>query len=268
MRKAAACLCYILLCALLSASSFACEWDYLIWIPRSPNADPLYRFLKGQKSEYIDKTGKVVIPATLPHFRNNSGEEFHDGLLEMGVSDGIYLNTLGKKVIDKGLYRGWDFSDGLAAAVKGENGKWGYINTKGDWAITPRFAWSTMDYVSAFENGFASIEIAGKYGYIDHSGEFTISPKFYLADSFHEGFARVVAEGPCLYTDRESPCADFRVLPPGTATPDSLPQCKLTFIDTKGRIISENRFDDAKPFSEGMAPVRIGELWGYIDKLG
>ncbi len=28
------------------------------------------------------------------------------------------------------------------------------------------------------------------------------------------------------------------------------------------------QFDDAKRFSEGLAPVKIGDKWGYIDKTG
>jgi hypothetical protein len=47
-----------------------------------------------------------------------------------------------KKAIDRRLYRGWDFSEGLAVAMEKDGGKWGYINTKGELAISPRFAWS------------------------------------------------------------------------------------------------------------------------------
>lgn len=262
MWKAGAWVCSVLVFALLSAPSLACEWSYLIWIPRSPTADPLYRFLKGTKVGYIDGTGRVVIPAILP-----SGGEFHDGLLEIGVYDGVYVDKFGKKVIDEGLYRGWSFSEGLAVAAKEDKGKWGYINTKGEWAIPPRFGWSRADYVSSFEGGFASIEVAGRYGYIDHSGDFVIPPKLYLGDSFHEGFARVVAEGPCLYADLESGCPDVRELPPDVAL-DSLHPCKFAFIDARGQIISKNRFDGAKSFSQGLAPVKVGKLWGYIDQTG
>ena len=95
---------------MIVSSSSGCEWDYLIWIPRSATADPLYRFTKGRKAGYIDQSGKVVIPPVIPFSGNGEGE-FHDGLLEIGVSDGIYVDASGKKVIDKGFYRGWDFSE-------------------------------------------------------------------------------------------------------------------------------------------------------------
>ncbi|HEX9002735.1 MAG TPA: hypothetical protein VGB07_22705, partial [Blastocatellia bacterium] len=61
----------------------ACSWDYLIWMIRSKNADPLYRFVRNDKAGYIENTGKVVIE---PKFNvyGNGGGEFHDGLLEIG----------------------------------------------------------------------------------------------------------------------------------------------------------------------------------------
>jgi hypothetical protein len=98
---------------LTATVAFACSWDYPIWIPRSKSADPLYRFIKNGQAGYIDGNGRVVIQPKLKAW-GNYGSEFHDGLLEIAVSDGVYIDQTGKVVIDKGLYRGWDFSEGLA----------------------------------------------------------------------------------------------------------------------------------------------------------
>ena len=38
------------------------------------------------------------------------------------------------------------------------------------------------------------------------------------------------------------------------------------FIDGEGRLRISNRYDDARPFSEGMAPVKLRGKWGFIDK--
>jgi hypothetical protein len=255
---------------MIASSSSTCEWDYPIWIPHSANDDTFYRFTKGRNAGYIDRTGKVVVAAVIPSWGGNGRGAFHDGLLEIGVSDGVYVNTSGKKVIDMGLYRGWDFSEGLAAAMETPGGKWGYINTKGEFAISPRFASSHTDYVSSFEGGFAAVEVAGRFGYIDHTGEFAIQPKFLDGGSFHDGMARVIAEGPCIYLriSEESPCPDLGVLPKDTKTQEPLPACEYTFVDKFGKVISDQRYDYALPFAEGLAPVRIGKLWGYIDKTG
>ncbi len=127
-----------------------------------------------------------------------------------------------------------------------------------------------MDYLWSFESGFAKIEVAGKFGYIDRTGEFVVKPEFLDGDSFHEGMARVIVEGPCAYSriPEESPCPDFGVAPRGTNPQETLPACKYSFIDKTGKIISEQRYDYALPFAEGLAPVRSGKLWGYIDAHG
>jgi hypothetical protein len=147
--------------AFTATMAFACSADYLIWIPRSKSADPLYRFVKDGKAGYIDSGGRIVIPPILEAY-GNYGSEFHDGLLEIAVSDGRYIDRTGKVVIDRGFYRGWDFSEGLAVAMrKGEN-LWGYIDTSGEFVITPRFETTPNGYVHPFSDGLAMIEVKGK----------------------------------------------------------------------------------------------------------
>jgi tetratricopeptide (TPR) repeat protein len=41
---------------------------------------------------------------------------------------------------------------------------------------------------------------------------------------------------------------------------------KYQYIDTQGNSISQKRFACAKDFSEGLTPVRVGQLYGYMDK--
>ncbi len=215
---------------------------------------------------FIDRRGKVIVPPKLEFSGHNGGDEFHDGLLEIGEGDGIYVDRSGNNVIDKGFFSGWDFSEGLAVAMPEDPKKWGYINTKGEWAISPRFDTSPNGYVWPFQGGIAKIEVAAKIGYIDHSGAFTIAPRFLDGESFYDGMARVVVGGPCMYGD--GLCGGFGALPKGTKQNASLPRCKYAFIDRSGKIISDDRYDAADHFSEGLAPVQSGKQWGYIDKTG
>ena len=67
----------LILCAVAVTVAAGCEFDYLIWIPRSSTADPLYRFIKNGKAGYIDAEGHIVIPPRLRPY-GNSGFEFHD----------------------------------------------------------------------------------------------------------------------------------------------------------------------------------------------
>jgi hypothetical protein len=43
---------------------------------------------------------------------------------------------------------------------------------------------------------------------------------------------------------------------------------KWGYLDQAGRIAIQPRFDAAKPFSEGLARVKIGQKWGFIDRTG
>lgn len=256
----------LLACLVAASIVLGCDADYSIWIPRSSTADPLYRFIKNGKAGYIDASGHVAIPPKLTP-NGNYGSEFHDGLLEVAVSDGKYVDRTGRLVIDKDLYRGWDFSEGLAVAMRKGEHLWGYIDTSGEFSISPRFESSLSDYVWSFADGMARIKVKDKYGFIDHSGAFMIKPQLLDASDFNDGMTRVVTEGPCFYLP-DGPCGAFNPESVGGRSSGPSAPCKFTYIDKAGTVITKARFDFARDFSEGLAPIRIGERWGFIDKTG
>jgi hypothetical protein len=248
--------------ALVAPSSFGNTCAPIIW---TPGGDPLYRFNESNEAGFIDQTGKIVVPAIL----GSTEGHFQDGLLNITGFDGVYLDTTGKRAFETKLFRGWDFSEGLAVAMAESGGKWGYINTKGEFAISPRFASSQRDYVWPFQDGLAKIEVGGRFGFIDHSGEFVIPPTFLEADSFHGGMARVIVDGLCLHLrERESSCGEGTYLLPKGFVILTFVLCKYTFIDKTGKVITDQRYDRALAFSEGLAAVGTGGLWGFIDKTG
>ena len=122
----------------------------------------------------------------------------------------------------------FSFSDighrGLAS-VKVE-GKYGFIDTKGNFAINPQFG-----SVGSFSEGLAVVVIGsyeeGKYGFIDTKGNYVINPQFDSADPFSEGLARV------------------RI--------GSRKEGKYGFIDTKGNFVINPQFG-----SVGSVFGRIG----------
>ena len=231
-------------------------------MPRDRQADPLYRFISNGLTGYIDQSGKVVIEPIFAQ-RGNYGGEFRNGLMEIGISSGTYVDTTGKLVIDKGLYRGWDFSEGLAVAMQNNGEKWGYIDRTGEFVISPRFEPYPNGGVSSFSDDLAMIEVSGRYGYINRSGKFVIQPTFLQGADFQDGMARVVVDGPCRHLG-DGICDLFQIL----SKEEELPDCKYAFIDKSGSIITNEQYDRAKHFSEGLAPVQIGMKWGFIDKKG
>ena len=249
---------------LITRSAWACTWDYLIWMVRSHSGDPLYRFVENGKAGYINRAGKVVVKPGFPAY-GNGGDEFRNGLLHISVSGARYVDTTGKLVIDKNYSSAWDFSEGLAAALPKDSKKWGYIDGSGEFVISPRFDTYPKGYVYSFSEGLAMIQVGRRYGWIDRSGQFVIPPTFLHGTGFHNGMARVVVEGPCIYFG-DGPCPESETL--GERPQRQAPPCRFAFIDRSGAIISDQRYDRAKDFSEEVAPVRVGEKWGYVDKKG
>lgn len=80
-----------------------------------------------------------------------------------------------------------------------ENGKWGYINSKGEWVIKPQFFLNDSklggESISFFSEGLARVKSAnGLFGFINAKGDFVIPPIYKQVTSFHEGVALSVKE--------------------------------------------------------------------------
>lgn len=239
----------------------ACEWSYLIWGIRNKPADPLFRFVRNGKVGYIDSSGKVVIPPTLPG-GDNFGGEFHEGLVAVQEEAGYrYMDRSGAVVFRTDARLAFDFSEGLAAASR-NFGYWGFLDRMGRFVIAPEY-----DSVDSFSEGLARVSVsrqAGSTGYIDKQGRIAIPPRLSYGSSFHEGRAAVIIDGPCRFANGGS-CGRAEFEP---TEPQASYDCRYAFIDKSGKPVSSLRFDDAQDFSEGLAPVRIGRAWGYVDRSG
>ena len=92
----------------------------------------------------------------------------------------------------------WEFDDvcyfyeGFATVQK--DGKWGYINTKGEQIVKCKF-----DGVGDFNEGFAAVKKDRKWGYINTKGEQIVECKFDDVRDFKEGFANVQKDGKWRY---------------------------------------------------------------------
>lgn len=169
---------------------------------------------------FADLTGRVFFR---DYFNNNTGS-FHDGLacFEKNGKFG-YVNTEGDIVIEPSYDFAYDFSEGLAMvadmdkcgfinmknelvipmiydhypeesylyqgfsnglAVVCADGKYGYIDTQGNYRIPPKFG-----YAERFCEGLALVCEDGLWGYIDEKEDYAITPQFQYASSFSGGYA-------------------------------------------------------------------------------
>lgn len=228
----------------------------------------------GGKWGYIDKAGCVVVE---PLYEEVSCC-FSEGLAwVLRDNQYFFVDKNGNEVIgpietsdytEVGL-----FHEGLAYVHQGLMK--GYINKRLQVVITP-----TFDFVEVgpFCNGIARVECKGrKMGLIDMSGQFVLSPKYdWISDKCIEGIYRtgikigsegrlgfVDAKGKVIVEPKFEESGDFSE---GLCAVKS--GAKYGYIDKSCNFVIQPSFDKVKKFSEGLAPAFSGKKWGYIDKTG
>ena len=194
---------------------------------------------KDDRCGFIDNEGKTVIP----FIYGGNSYSFSEGLAAVSTDHGYqYIDKTGKIVLncswDNGAY--WNFHNGLAPRMDDEGENYGFIDKTGKMVIPASFYPYKYD-IGEFKDGFAIVIRAGnneKSEVIDVNGRNVLGFDF-------DGYAEYNDEVILIHSDDE-----------------------VTFYNTKGEKIIEKEYKDAKPFSEGLAPVKDGEYWGYIDKTG
>lgn len=242
----------------------------------------LHRVVQGGKVGFIDGTGKLVIPATLPESTGDSLlGQFSEGLIPvhhpMPVLKGFgwgYINEKGQTKISLGMrYIGADsFHEGLAT-VQNTDDKFGYIDKQGKEVIQPQFGLAYR-----FNEGYAAVEKpTGGWSFIDKSGKLAFTG-YSTLEGFSEGLAAVCLATdtsivkkrgyinhagqlviPCSYTLAE-PCSEGIVIVSDRGT--------WFGLDTNGAVRISGSFQQLRSFSEGLAEAKVDEMWGFIDKSG
>lgn len=144
-------------------------------------------------------------------------------------------------------------------AFKDNKGKWGFKNPlNGVVAIAPI-------YDSAFDisEGLAAVEQNEEWGYIDGTGDVAIPFIYNYAENFYDGHATVYeSDGDGNQTRKEIDIDGTLHL--------EIHKVKglFGFTDIEENVIIPAIYDEVLPFSEGLATVRKGNKWGYINKNG
>lgn len=225
-------------------------------------SDGLCRLNKDDKTVFIDKTGKVVITC------NGDGAlDFSDGLAAVWSFDDEsgkclvgYIDKTGKQIIPQKYTTVGRFSEGLCWANVGD--KFGFIDKTGKWVIEGSYQTIHLyedteaeeELCPRFSEGLAWVcDGDGKFGYIDKTGK-TVVPFRYAPGYSEEGG---------WY--EQQPCFDFKS---GIARVWDEATNKYGFIDKEGKEVFPCQFDAAEDISEGLAVVRRGDYYGFIDTKG
>lgn len=190
---------------------------------------------EGYEDKYyiVDKSGNTVhtVPEGLW-----VREDFKDGLAQVSARGKKgFISQKGELVIPC-QFRNCSPFNGGEAAVEAENNRWGTIDKKGNYIITPQF-----DLIFYPDDELYTIKVGSQFGWCDRVGKIVINPQF------EEIF-------PFLGAD----LAPVRV------------GDKYGYIDKEGKLQINPQFDMAMPFliDSKLAWVVMGGKWGLIDTEG
>jgi hypothetical protein len=212
----------------------------------------------------IDEAGAFKIA---PLFEK-LGHGFSEGLLPARKSGGYgFINHEGGFVIQPKYSSATAFHEGMASVL--QEGLYGFVNRVGELAIEPRFG-----SVGIFRNGRAPFVDNGKVGFIDQNGDVRIAAVLdeTTNSQFFEPVSAVSVVSQFGLVDRDG----------SFVVPPSLPFIghvknqraafrakqggKLGYMDERGVVLCEPKYDECTTFVEGLACAREGDMWCVVDR--
>lgn len=214
----------------------------------SSDADDLFPIIENNKVGYINGRGEEIITPQfdVAGYRNgfvSTYGNFYHGMAVVGI-DGKkgYIDRTGKWVIEPQFFDALPFSEGLAQVRIFDGGtrpgNWGYIDLTGKFAIDPRFA-----SIEPFVNGIGIVHDVTRSGYITKDGKSFI-PQYGILRPYVE--YRPFTGGVVWLADGQ----------------------RAILVDRDENIFPLPTIEDHHDFTEGLAAVRIGDKWGFVDNVG
>lgn len=247
----------------------------------------LYVITKADKYGYCDSTGHLVIPCQYDY-----AFPFQEGRALINIKEGDrdhygFIDQAGDIVIPAVYDNAHSFSEGFAAVGMGdEQGRnierWGFVDMLGNVAIPLKFrgVGSFHEGVSDFTDTFKSTNQGYDMGFIDKSGAVVIPANFsmYSGTGFNEGLCAVRK---WFGSEERWGAIDKK----GTLVVDFISKSPFQWndglalvwdghsfgwVDETGKMIVGpfSDFEDAKPFSQGLAAFVKNGKWGFLNKTG
>jgi hypothetical protein len=227
-------------------------------------AQNLYIIEKDGVYGFADKSGTLVIPP-----KYGLAKAFREGLAPVYISGKWgYIDSEGNMKIQPHFWDADNFSDGMAAVRL--KGGWGYVDREGNLVIQPRFLQARR-----FSEGAAPVKSDKGWLFVDTAGIHVEGLSgFEDARSFCEGLAAVRVGGRWRFISHKVnqqfglELVNASNFGNQRAAVQEEENGKYGFIDHSGRYVINPTFEDAKPFTEGLAAVRRNKRWGYLKKSG
>lgn len=227
------------------------------------------------RSGFVDTTGRLVIPAIY-----DKAYAFYDKnvtwVRDPGSKEYYLINRKGEKINAPSWKKVGYFDEGLAA-VYDENGKMGFVNTKGKLVIP------CMYLGDSFSEGLACVmpydAKVESYGFMDTTGKIVIPYQFKQAGTttFQDGECRAVVNGVTCLINRKGEvvfkptltknCMGFNNgLCPSYTNYNT--RSNWGYYNRKNEWVIKPQYDNANSFIGGLAVVSKGKKEGVIDTTG
>lgn len=133
--------------------------------------------------------------------------------------------------------------------------EWGYKDATGKIVIPPKFR-----YAKPFSEGLAVVKEVSLAGYIDKTGKYAIKPCFPIgAGSFNQGTAYGTK---CSKEFSDNPFYS------GHGCIHNSNYYRIGLIDRSGKFITQPKYEQFEPISEGRRAFRLDDKWGFMDSNG
>jgi WG containing repeat len=154
------------------------------------------------------------------------------------------------------------------------NGKYGLIDTQGNWVIQP-----TLEGAGQYQEGAFAAKDAGAWGYQKADGSWLVKPTYALAGAYSDGLAAVSEDGKKVGFIRPD---GTEIIPPRYSlgygqqltrfaaglAPVADILGRYGYVAANGDTVLAFTFDYATVFTEGLARVVVEGRWALIDTSG
>lgn len=220
----------------------------------------------------IDSKGKPVVD--LSAYQKVAADKIAAGLIPVQRSGRIgYVNMQGQTVIPLiydvlGESRGWARAASEGRIVVKKGGNYGVIDNSNQTIVPFSSAFSDIDNYS---NGVAKARKNKVNIKLDSKGNTISEPSSINANNTNANSNNTKAgSAQALASAIDKPLASSTAVTSKTFTTLKADQQdgKWGFVDEQKTIMITYSFDEVRPFSEGLAGVRINNKWGFLNLGG
>jgi hypothetical protein len=247
--------------------------------PAQTANDYLYPIREGRKFGFINRTGKVVVPADY-----DAVGEWKEGRMRVTAGNlSGYLDLSGRVVIAPKYDGAGEFRDSRAVIRQGD--KYALIDPSGK-----LIAEIPYRVLGDFHQGLLRVQASGRtdsngkrlpttYGFVDHEGKLAIPPQFIPASEFPDDPTNLPFGGlehDWCYFDRTGKIVIRVSMGANLNSANLFASGRLLvkegftwgYKDASGNWAIPPKYNDAQTFKDGLARVQDGPKWITIDVHG